>query len=286
MSAGDYPFAQMEPKDVAKLRDLKVTNDKGQPTPQTANGIVKALRAVFGWATLPEYAFARSNPAALVPYLESSNPDGLRPWTEFVAREYEARHLLGTKPHLALALFLYIAARLSDVARLGPGMERDGVLHWTEYKGRSKTAKHHETPILPPLREAIDAYYAAGNPRHMVYLATEQGKQYSDKGLGNWFSRQCRLAGLDPGYSAHGLRKFGAVRAVEHGATEAQLMAIFGWETSKQALLYTKSRNRRRLEATGINTLLRHGDREQSVDKRVALLPTVRAGATIRRKKL
>lgn len=226
------------------------------------------------------------NPAALVPYLESNNPDGIRAWIEPVARQYEARHSPGTKSHLALALFLYTGARLSDVARIGPGMERDGLLHWTEYKGRSRTAKHHETPILPPLRAVIDAYYAAGNPRHMVYLATEQGKQYTDKGLGNWFARQCRLAGLQPGYTAHGLRKFGAVRAVENGATEAQLMAIFGWETSKQALLYTKSRNRRRLEAAGIDALLRAGDREQSAAEIVALSPGVRSSATIRAKKL
>jgi hypothetical protein len=173
------------------------------------------------------------------------------------------------------------------------------VLVWTEHKGRSKTSKHHETPILPPLREAIDAYYRAGNPRHMVYLATEQGKPYSDKGLGNWFSRQCRLAGLDPGLSAHGVWKLGAVRAVENGATEPQLMAIFGWETSKQALLYTKSRNRRQLEADGIDTLLRASDRRHAADgldgenktgtrgdQIVALLGGRPSGATIRAKKL
>jgi hypothetical protein len=37
------------------------------------------------------------------------------------------------------------------------------------------------------------------------------------------------------------LRKAGATIAAENGASERQLMAIFGWQTSKQAVLYTRA---------------------------------------------
>lgn len=35
--------------------------------------------------------------------------------------------------------------------------------------------------------------------------------------------------------------------AADNGATEHQLMAIFGWESPKQAALYTRKANRRKL---------------------------------------
>jgi integrase len=57
--------------------------------------------------------------------------------------------------------------------------------------------------------------------------------------FGNAFSDACRKAGVNK--SAHGLRKIGATRAANNGATVAQLNAIFGWTGSKMASLYTQT---------------------------------------------
>lgn len=43
-----------------------------------------------------------------------------------------------------------------------------------------------------------------------------------------------------PHCSAHGLRKAGTKIAAENKATVHQLMSIYGWETQKQAELYTR----------------------------------------------
>ena len=43
--------------------------------------------------------------------------------------------------------------------------------------------------------------------------------------------------------SAQGLRKAGAKIAAESGATTHQLMLIYGWETLKQAEIYTREAN-------------------------------------------
>ena len=40
--------------------------------------------------------------------------------------------------------------------------------------------------------------------------------------------------------SAHGIRKFDATAAAENGATAHQLMAMFGWDSIKQAEHYTR----------------------------------------------
>ncbi|MBN9437009.1 hypothetical protein [Bosea sp. (in: a-proteobacteria)] len=44
----------------------------------------------------------------------------------------------------------------------------------------------------------------------------------------------------------------GATIAADNGATEHQLMAIFGWESPKQAALYTRKANRRKLAGAGM----------------------------------
>ena len=60
--------------------------------------------------------------------------------------------------------------------------------------------------------------------------------------------KRCREAGLEE-VSTHGLRKLGAQRCTEAGATEHQLMALFGWTNPQQAAVYPKKANRAKLEA-------------------------------------
>jgi integrase len=72
--------------------------------------------------------------------------------------------------------------------------------------------------------------------------------------FGNAFSDACRKAGVNK--SAHGLRKIGATRAANNGATVAQLNAIFGWTGSKMASLYTQNAVRRRLAQDAITKLV------------------------------
>jgi hypothetical protein len=55
--------------------------------------------------------------------------------------------------------------------------------------------------------------------------------------------------------SAHGVRKIGATRAANNGATVAELEAIFGWIGGRMASLYTQSADRARLARRAINKL-------------------------------
>jgi integrase len=49
-------------------------------------------------------------------------------WTEDEIKQFEARHPVGSRPRLALALLLYSGQRKSDVARMGPQHVRDGTM--------------------------------------------------------------------------------------------------------------------------------------------------------------
>jgi hypothetical protein len=52
-----------------------------------------------------------------------------------------------------------------------------------------------------------------------------------------------------------GLRKAGATRAANNGATEAELEAIFGWKGGKMAALYTREADRARLARQAMSKL-------------------------------
>jgi integrase len=107
-----------------------------------------------------------------------------------------------------------------------------------------------ELPVLPELRAAIDACPS----NDMTFLTTEFGRPFTANGFGNWFKKRCREAGLEH-CSAHGLRKAGATLAAENGATEHQLMAIFGWADPKQAAHYTKMARRKRLTGDAMHLI-------------------------------
>lgn len=171
---------------------------------------------------------------------------------------------------------LYTGARRSDVVRLGRQMERDGVLAFTEAKGRVHAVKQRMLPILPELRAALDATPSG----HLTYLVTEFGKPFTPAGFGNWFRRRCNEAGL-PHCSAHGLRKAGATIAANNGATEHQLMAIFGWQSPKQAARYTEAANRAKLAADAMHLLVV----EQKANKSLPPKPLISAGGSNRVKK-
>ena len=92
----------------------------------------------------------------------------------------------------------------------------------------------------------------------MTYLVNELGHPFTDGGFGNKFRDWCDQANL-PHCSAHGLRKAGATIAANNGATARQLMAIFGWDTIKQAEHYTRKADQTKLAQAAMHLLLDNG---------------------------
>jgi len=235
---GDLPFAQMAARHVRLLRDRKAA------APEAANDRLKSLKVLFAWAVAAD--LAHTNPARDVPKFRPS-ATGFHTWTPEEVEKYEARWPAGTKARLALDLVMYTGARRSDIIALGRQHERAGWLCWTQAKGRARKPVRVEIPILPALRATLDASALGA----MTYLVTEHGRPYSHGGIGNRFKAWCLAAGL-PHCSMHGVRKAAACIAAERGATEQQLMAIFGWETAEQARVYTRAANRRRMAGDGM----------------------------------
>jgi integrase len=242
-----FPLSRMTPKAVRVLRDRKLE------LPEAANSRVKAIRQVFAWGIAQEHV--ATNPARDVPYLKGRS-GGFHSWEIEEVEKFERRHPVGTKARLALALLLYTGQRRSDVVLFGRQHVRDGALKFTQVKGRNRAPKRLALPVLAELQEIIDAT-ATGD---LTFLTTQFGKPFTANGFGGWFRRRCDEAGL-PLCSAHGLRKAGAAIAAENGATESQLMAIFGWDTMKEAARYTKAACQQKMARDAMPLLVRAKDR-------------------------
>lgn len=240
---GDCPFKLLSTEKIRWLRDIKAhENLLG-----AANNRLKYLSSMCGWAV--ENDHLKSNPCRDVRKIKYAS-SGFHAWTIEEVQQYEARHPIGTKARLALALLLYTGCRRGDLVRLGRQHLKDGGLKFIPRKTSYKRKRFSEKPILPQLKAVIDASTLG----QMTFLVTEYGKPFTDKGFGQWFRTRCNQAGL-PHCAAHGLRKAGAILAAENGATDRQLMALFDWETADQATIYTENANRKRLAAEAARLL-------------------------------
>lgn len=238
---GEFPLHRLTAKAIRVLRDRKVK------LPEAANARVKSVRQVFAWAL--ENDLAANNPARDVSYIRSGS-QGFHSWTSDEVEQFELRHPIGSKARLALALLMYTGVRRSDLVRLGRQHQRNGWFTISVQKNRNRHPVTIELPILPALQEII----AASSTGDLTFLVTNFGRPFTANGFGNWFRRRCNEAGLTD-CSAHGLRKAGAARAAENGATTHELMAIFGWQTVKEAERYTRSADRKRLAGSAARLL-------------------------------
>ena len=262
----DFPLARLTPAALRILRDRKAD------VPDGANNTVKAIRAAFKWATHPEVNLAPHNPARDVSYIATSS-EGFHTWTVGEVLRFIERHPAGSKAYLALCLLLFAGGRRSDAVVFGRQHLQGSWLRYTQHKGRNSKPMTLEVPMLPVLRVAIEACPS----QNLTFLVTEYGKPFTSNGFGNWLKDRCREAGL-PHCSAHGLRKAGATLAAENGATTNQLMAMFGWRTSKMAELYTRKAEQKRLAGGAMHLI----DFDRNGSEGVPLFPARRAGGTIR----
>jgi integrase len=239
----DMPLSALGPKAVRTLRDRKAD------LPEAANGRIKALRAVFNFATQKDVELALTNPARDVSYFRGVS-DGFHSWTDAEVEKFTTVHPIGGKAHLALALMLYTGQRRSDIVLFGRQHISNGWIIFTQFKNRNRKPVKLEIPIHPELQKIIEASPCGD----LAFLVTEFNKPFTANGFGSWFRKKCDAAGL-PHCSAHGLRKASATRLANHGASEHEIMSITGHTTSKEVTRYTKAANQKRLAGKAIHLL-------------------------------
>jgi integrase len=149
---------------------------------------------------------------------------------------------------------IYTGLRRGDAVRLG----RQHIRHGVAALRTEKTDVTVTIPILPVLDEVLKA----GPCADLAFICGENGGPLTKESFGNVFRDACNAAGVTK--SAHGVRKIGATRAANNGATVAELEAIFGWNGGRMASLYTRAADSARL-AKGAMAKLDRTPGEQTI---------------------
>lgn len=237
--AGDVPFPEIDRKTIVAGRERR------KATPAMARHFVETMRGLYRWALDAELVTEDPTRDVKAP---KPRTEGHHTWSDEECALYEARWPVGTRERLAFDLLLYTGLRRGDAAVLGRQHIRDGVI--TIRTEKSQGVVTIVLPLLPPLATSI----AATQTGDLTLIADKAGKGLTKESFGNWFRDACVAAGV-PG-RAHGLRKAGATRAANAGASESQLEAIFGWRGGGMASLYTRKADRQRLAQDAAKLLM------------------------------
>src|SRR5262249_2970061 len=202
-------------KDLQRAHIRSIIGAKAD-TPEAADKLLKAVRPL-NYAV--EIGMIASKPTLRVKSYRSPNSEGYHTWSEDEIAQFEARHPLGSKARLALALALYTGQRRGDIVRMG----------WQNVKGERISVRQQKTgamlaiPIHPELLRAL----AAAPKANFTFLMTDHGASFTAAGFGNWFRDRCDEAGLSQ-CSIHGLRKAACRRLAEAGCSANEIAAISG----------------------------------------------------------
>ena len=228
--------------------------DKMAQTPHQFNNLRKDLVVMYKEAIKRDFGgIDRDNFRCPLDYVDPLpvNSAGHHTWTLEQIEQFQNYWPLGTMPRKAFDLILFTGTRVSDAYRLGPQneIENGSKLRFKVFKNRNSKPKEIELPILPELRQSLDAVPSG----QMAYVTSSYGRPFaSPKAFSQWVVKKRKLAGLPACCVPHGLRKGGATIAAENGATEQELKSIFGWDTLSQVQKYTRTASQKIGAESGI----------------------------------
>lgn len=240
--AGESTIASITQQVIVKGRDRRTA-------PEAANAFLKTMSAVFSWAV--EHGHAKDNPVRGVARIKSRST-GHHTWTEDEIARFRRTYALGTTERTIMEIMLGTGLRISDASILGRQHVKDGLVTIAT----KKTGVTVTLPLVADLRAALDHV-----PKNqMLFVPTRSGVARSEKSASQWFAGKCDSADV-PG-TAHGLRKAAATRLADAGASEHQLMAVMGWKDPKEAAVYTREANRKRLAKSALDLISGQAENE------------------------
>src|SRR5262249_26278506 len=138
-------------KRLGLLRREHIAAMLGSKRPHAARTWLKTLRGLMQFCV--EIGLINEDPTAGIKPAKLAASRGVHSWTEEEIAQFEARHPIGTRARLAMALLLFTAQRRGDVVRMGPQHIRGGAIIVRAQKTLRTTGKTLQIPIHPALRE-------------------------------------------------------------------------------------------------------------------------------------
>lgn len=229
-TAGNKPYRAITRQTILDGKERRMA------TPNQARMFLDAMRGLFRWAL--SRGMINSDPTDGVDNPKRKKNGGFPVWSEQDVAQYEEYWPEGSKERVWLHLPLYTGLRKGDCVLVGKQHVKNGLLSTTTEKNGVEV----NIPILPQLQRTLDTCPTGD----LHFIVGANGLPLNKNTYGNYLRKAANKAGVK-GKSCHGLRKTGATRAAEAGATVSELEALFGWTGGGMAELYTKSADRKRL---------------------------------------
>ncbi|MDW3204618.1 MAG: tyrosine-type recombinase/integrase [Alphaproteobacteria bacterium] len=240
---GEFALRGMPSSIAVQLRDSMVDR------PAWADSMMEAGRGLFKWCM--ENAWADVNPFTGIGKLNRGG-GGAVPWTPEDLQRFRQAHPPGTKPYLALTIFMFTAARIGDVVGFGRANEFDEAgVRWLGWQ----PAKKGSSPVRIPMAPQLYAATRAATVQGPTYILSDHGRPYSTPdSLGQVFRRWCREAGLE-NRSPHGIRKAAGHLLAQAGCSQYHIMTIHGHSEARTSEIYTAGIRRAALAADAMQHL-------------------------------
>ncbi|TDX77748.1 phage integrase family protein [Neorhizobium sp. R1-B] len=245
-----------------RRQHVKAIIGKMSATPAAANNYLRMLRILMRHAIDIEL-ISRDPTLKLKGY--SNKSSGFHTWTEVEIAAFEARHPIGTKPRLAMALMLYTGQRRGDAVTLG----------WQHVSGQRISVVQEKTKTRLAIKmhgSLVEALEMAPKDKP-AFLLTSFNKPFTPAGFGNWFREQCNDAGL-PHCTSHGLRKAAARRLAEANNSANHIAAVTGHLSLKEVERYTRAADQEKMADAAVDTMPERSDRQAENSQQNELVGT------------
>lgn len=254
---GDTPAIEIVKADIVEAVD------KRRNTPAQARNFIDAMRCMYRWAKAVD--LVDHDPTEGIKYPKRPKGPGFEMWTEDELQAFERCWPIGTLERVWFDVLLYTGLRRGDAVRVGKQHVREvidpesGDLIRVIFIKTEKTGREVAIPILPVLQATLDE----GPTGDLAFICGRDRKPLSKEVFGNFFRTAARAAGVRK--SPHGIRKAGATRCANLGASGRELDALFGWEGGQMSDLYTKAADRLRLAIGAVGKLAGGTPGERSI---------------------
>lgn len=232
--------------------------DKYAATPAKANGLVGAIKKVYGWAKARDLVTA--NPADFRGTdIKDLKLEEHRPWKD----EELAIMLEGSPVHIrhVILVCLFTGQRISDVLAIKKADFLDDVL----FVRQQKTGKELYIP-LHPVFEKIHSDLLGTDSEYL--LTTSRGNPWQYRNWGERFRAERSKFNLDASLVTHGLRKNAVHQLLLAGCSHKQVGSITG-QTQQTVEYYARQIDQRAMAKDAMKMWEKYTDQEQTKDGKV-----------------
>jgi integrase len=241
-----------------KRRHVNVMLDRYQDTPGMARLLLICLRKLVDIAL--DLEWIEVDPTQRITYNPVS--DGHKAWPPHICARFENHWPVGSKARTAYALGRWLGIRVSDVVRLRWDQRITKIIdgaavggfEMLQYKGRNRK---NATPIFIPRSPMLDEALALLPIGSGTILAKDNGEPYRAESISDLMVKWTEAAGIERGYTMHGLRKSLGGMLADADATTHQSRDVLGHRTMAEVERYARSREQARLATTGMAKVIK-----------------------------